>query len=872
MKRILHILVILTMVLGMLPLMALPVSAGIGPEAICVPWQPSSPAIPHYTYTGKAITLKGIARSGATQYYWDYGDGSPAMAWTNIANPYNLGVKHTYTGIPGQLFIATLHVKDGSGTEAQDTYPVKMYLSTDPAIQSHMDVRINIAIDEGLWNLHTTMSRNTYAGPGGPGYSQPYGYWAYNYYLASTGAAVDAFQLHGSKVNGDYNGDPYVETVQRAINYLLYNTRSVAIAVQTAGNPDTNGNGIGLVTDGGDASEQTYVAGICMVALASSGVPNYLAPVGPTNVYNRKLSDIVQDEVDFFAWGQTDAAYGNARGGWRYAGNSSSSDTSTTQWPVLGMTAAIENMGSTVPAFVKTELAYFVNYVYHSACDGDNGAYGYSTPNDYLNITKSAAGIICHEFMGTPLTDAKIQSAIGYCYRHWSLNEGGWGNNLLGNSYAMYAMMKSMRIPEPDILKVTEYICTPPAHQTANQFDWYYTPYTTPPTLQPQQGLATYLVGAQQADGHWQDTVGSNALGSAHATGWGVLILMKGVSIIPPVAEICDCGSNEYDLNMDIPLDGSCSYHPDPSRSIVSYEWDFDNDGVFDDATGINATITGGFAAAGYHPVGLRVTDNNPANSGGPQTDIFICQIYVHPPCLNPNADAGGPYIGWIGTPVQLDGSGTWDPDTAYADLTFEWDLDNDGTFDDATGDKPTYPWAGAYHGTIALKVTDDGCTIVPPGAWYTGYDIAYATVDISDNHPPTANAGGPYTANPNATIALDGSGSSDPDAGDIIAYAWDLDNDGLYDDSNVVNPPFTVGGVIGTIYPICLMVTDLDGEYDIDCTQITVTPIIIPPGTEVGGDVYPTNKLLILTPWIVLAIVIAVGATILIRRRQNQS
>jgi hypothetical protein len=43
-------------------------------------------------------------------------------------------------------------------------------------------------------------------------------------------------------------------------------------------------------------------------------------------------------------------------------------------------------------------------------------------------------------------------------------------------------------------------------------------------------------------------------------------------------------------------------------------------------------------------------------------------------------------------------------------------------------------------------------------------------------------------------------------------------------------------------------------------------------PGPEVGGDVYPINRIAILTPWLVLAIVLAVGTTILIRRRQNQS
>jgi hypothetical protein len=55
------------------------------------------------------------------------------------------------------------------------------------------------------------------------------------------------------------------------------------------------------------------------------------------------------------------------------------------------------------------------------------------------------------------------------------------------------------------------------------------------------------------------------------------------------------------------------------------------------------------------------------------------------------------------------------------------------------------------------------------------------------------------------------------------------------------------------------------------EVTKVWQTGTETPP-VEVGGDVYPVNRIIILTPWLVLAIVIAVGTTILIRRRQNQS
>lgn len=844
-RKLISVVLTLALLVSMTAFAATPVAADPGIKAITVPWNSANPSVPHYTYSGASVRLKGIARDIGTtnpMYRWDFGDGSPLTAWATITNPSNLGVAHTYTGSVGQLFIATLHVKndDGGGEADQDMYRIKIYDET-----SSEDVKINMAIDEGLWYLHTTMSRNTFPG-GAPGYGQPYGWWVDSSNVhAATGAAVDAFQVHGSKVNGDYDGDPYVETVQRALNYLLYYTYTMNISLQPAGDPDTNSNGIGLYT----GSNYTYVAGICMVALASSGAPNRVAAVGGANVYGRTYADIVQDMVDYFAYGQVDAAYGVYRGGWRYGANNSSSDMSTTQWGPLGMKAAEDNMGAyvTVPPFVRTELAFYLTAAQNTALNNDNGgfAYTYVGGTHWYNVTKAGAGIICHEFLGTPLTDPEIESAIGFIYRHWNDTGTSWDHTKLhGNSYGMYAAMKAMRIPEPDILEVTEYdYAGSPPQQTSNSFDWYYTPAGQDP---PYQGLATYCVNTQQTTGgdwgSWDDTVGSNRLYNAFATGWRVLILLKGVTTTPPVAEICDCGEQEYDLNQTINLDGSCSYHPDPTRSIVSYEWDLDNDGDFDDGSGVTATIPGGFPAEGYYTVRLRVTDDNPLPDGGPQTDIDVCQVWVHPPCHDPHADANGPYIGWVNLPVTFDGSGSWDPDSTV--LTYEWDLDNDGLFgtddddcfgqsDDAVGVNPTWTWTAPYTGVIGLKVTDDGCYASSTN--YTGYDVDYTTVEIG-NHPPVSDPNGPYQAQPNATITLDGSGSYDPDPGDsIVLYEWDLDNDGQFDDATGVSTPFTVGASIGHVYDICLKVYDSYGEYDISCTTVMIMPPAVPSMNEWG-------------------------------------
>lgn len=842
------------------------------PKAICVPWNPAAdPSVDsHYTYSGASTRVKGISRGDATLYRWDFGDGTPVTAWTAIANPYNLGVAHTYSGTVGQTFVATLYVQNAIGEVATDTYRLQIYQSSDLGKPQELKVRINMAIDEGLWYLHTTMSRSTFAA-GSPGFGQPFGSWGtgygITYDLPAAGTSVDAFQLQGSKANGDYDNNPYVETVQRGINYLLYYAYAYNIGLQSAGNPDTNGNGIGIVinqsssvTDG----RQTYIGGICMTALASSGASNRVAQVGRPNIVGRTYKDIVQDMVDFFAWGQQE---GTHRGGWRYYANYGNADMSTTQWPPLGMLAAEQGMGCIVPAFVRSELVYFLDYTLYEGLDNDNGAVGYDSSSSYRNITKAAAGIICRAFLtltpsNTPeeakakeaafVANPKVQKMIGYIYRHWNDTGSSWDDTTLrGNSYGMYGVMKAFRVANPDILKVTEYayLATPPA-QTSNAFDWYYTP-----TGQVNEGLASYCVRTQQADGQWDDVVGANPVYNQFSTGWRILVLLPGVTIIPPTAVICDSDEQEYSFDQIITLNGSCSFHPDSKKQIVLYEWDIEYNGTFEaDESGADLTE---ITIAGYPdpdpdnpnqlniPMALRVTDS----SG--EVDIYVCSVNIHEPPHCPHAFAypapgGGVYRGFVGVPLCLDASRSWDPDNLIA--SYAWDLDGDGLFgtqdnscfgepSDAVGIKPCWTWHAPFTGSVRVQVCDFP-TVDYQSCCSISSDVV--SVDIGD-HPPIADAGGPYVVVPGGCVTLDASGSTEIDPGDsIVSYEWDFDDDGDFDDAVGVSPQFCVpgGAVPGTVYIVSLKVTDSFGETNSATTRV----VVIPPVINVKIDILPYN------------------------------
>ena len=82
--------------------------------------------------------------------------------------------------------------------------------------------------------------------------------------------------------------------------------------------------------------------------------------------------------------------------------------------------------------------------------------------------------------------------------------------------------------------------------------------------------------------------------------------------------------------------------------------------------------------------------------------------VYLEPSEYAPVADADGPYTVIVGESFQLDESGSYDIDGGI--VLYEWDLDNDGTYDlsstSATSMSTSYSIPGFY--TVVLRVTDD--------------------------------------------------------------------------------------------------------------------------------------------------------------------
>jgi YD repeat-containing protein len=243
-----------------------------------------------------------------------------------------------------------------------------------------------------------------------------------------------------------------------------------------------------------------------------------------------------------------------------------------------------------------------------------------------------------------------------------------------------------------------------------------------------------------------------------------------------------------------VTFDGSTS--SDPDGSIARYEWDLDGNGSYETDTGSNPVATRSYSSDGSVDVKLRVYDNQ----NGTDTEVHTVTIGNDPPTASFTATPN-PVV--TGNQVSFNASASSDPDGTIT--KYEWDLDGDGSYETDTGTAKTttrtYTTAGDV--TVKLRVTDEG--------GLTATDTKTVQV-VPPQQPPTASfTATPNPANTGATVAFNGSASSDPD-GTIAKYEWDLDGNGSYETDTGTTATTTKSYTTAGTVNVGLRVTDGDG------------------------------------------------------------
>jgi serine-aspartate repeat-containing protein C/D/E len=232
------------------------------------------------------------------------------------------------------------------------------------------------------------------------------------------------------------------------------------------------------------------------------------------------------------------------------------------------------------------------------------------------------------------------------------------------------------------------------------------------------------------------------------------------VSNNPPVAEAN--GPYSFTVGGSITLDSNGSSDPDAGDSIAKYEWDTDNDGQYDDATGQTTPWTA--TTAGTYTVGLRVTDTH----GATDTDQATITVRSAPSSHAGEIkgykfnDANGDGI-WGTGEQSLSG---W---TVFADKA-PWNgkLDASETYD-VTGADGSYSLSGLAPGTYNVyEVGQTGWQMTHPKAGY--YGLTLNANDLYDDQ----NFGNRKAESPlNEGLDYGDAPAPYPEASDSVGTLW---------------------------------------------------------------------------------------------------
>ena len=276
----------------------------------------------------------------------------------------------------------------------------------------------------------------------------------------------------------------------------------------------------------------------------------------------------------------------------------------------------------------------------------------------------------------------------------------------------------------------------------------------------------------------------------------------------PPVA---NAGPDQVALRGDlVQLTGAGS--TDVDGNPLTYTWSVTtrpagSTAILSNPTAVNPTFV--VDRSGAYAVQLIVNDGT--------VDSAPDVVSVSTQTGRPVANAGTSQTVAAGATVQLDGSGSSDPNSDA--LTFKWSLlstpqGSSAALSNTAIVNPTFvaDVVGTY---VAQVIVDDG-----------ELDSDPATVTIStSNSKPTANAGPDQTVITASIVHLNGTGSSDPD-GTAVLYAWSLlskptGSAATLADATTVNPTF-VADLAGT-YVAQLIVSDGILTSDPDTVTIQV-------------------------------------------------
>lgn len=759
--------------------------AGAASAAVNVRVQPNGNTVASaYLLAGESRTYFGNVSGGSGNYQcsWSFSDGTPATAFVAPADRHYITNVHTFANA-GNHF-ATLACREAANPADSDSANIEVTaLAAD-----NLTRQKNSAIDRGLRYAYRQQNTTSgcFSGSGGE--------------VSATGMALLGFENHGHNLESP-DEDIYKEVVTTGLQCLFDRSATVDLTNQSCiGDPEDN-DGDGEHDGQGVAWDryEQYHGPFAVLAIVNSSSQafgsTYVAhtTTGSNLVDGHTLRDIIVDAKDYLAFSQTDS--GPQGGGtYRYAscrtlngGDFNGYTSDGPNWTFSGY----EDFGGARDCYADGAGTFNLNYGDTTSADvagncsygsassvlGDGGEGGggamhsFATPGIYNVAISLDGGALCELSVEVPNT----ASTCGV--NAWRYNEN---DSSIDNSVSQWPILALFEAKKRWGINVNSAVITEAegwlaASQNTNggfgydaSSSWVNFAKTgagiimhnwagNPVTDAPVQSALAYL------DLTYDNPVGTGDQNFNFSHIYGMYAFYKGMKL--------------YGLPQ---LDGR-NWETDYTTYFVGAQTG--SDFWYDNAFGGNS---------GWMDVQFA-------------TYKVLAMLAPEVASLPPVANAGGPYPNVNpDQDVLLDGSNSFHQDDDKAISRYDWDFDTaDGLWwetkpvpnalEGATGMQAPfagYPDVGSDHTyTVTLRVTDNGGTPANPDPVATDTDTAQIRV-TSGNVAPVAVTNGPWAGIPGTPVVFDGSASHDPNVGAplndmIVAYEWDLDGDGLFNEAN---------------------------------------------------------------------------------------